>query len=107
MMPTHHRVRNSEKGQSSVQYTLLVALVVLAVVGFAKGYHASLDGVTGTALSWLAAAQRTLPPAATPSAGGSELRGRGLSSTKDQSYGRAEKTELPWEGVVSGQSASR
>jgi len=85
-MPTPRRFRNYEKGQSSVQYTVLVAFVVLAVIGFAKGYHASLSGVIGTAVSRLAAAG---------------------AASHDQSYERASKTELPWEGAASGQGTSR
>ena len=72
-----NRFRNREQGQSSVEYTLLVALVVLAIVGFAKGYSASIGGVTGVTASSLAAAASALPQLpASPSIGdGSGVQG--------------------------------
>ncbi len=55
------RFRDDEQGQCSVEYTLLVALVVLAIVGFAMGYHASISGVSSVAISSLTAAASVLP----------------------------------------------
>ena len=52
---------NDQRGQSLVEYTLVLAFIMFAIIGIAKGYHASIGGVTGVTNSNLAAANSVLP----------------------------------------------
>lgn len=55
--------RDRQKGQSSVEYTLLLAFLVFSVTMFATGYYSSMSGVNRIAKSTLAAAGRALQQA--------------------------------------------
>jgi Flp pilus assembly pilin Flp len=55
------RFWNDEGGQSLVEYTLVLAFIMFAIIGLAKGYHGSIAGVTGVTNSNLAAANSVLP----------------------------------------------
>jgi Flp pilus assembly pilin Flp len=67
---------SKEVGQASVEYTLLVALVVLAIAGFATQYHASMHGVAKVTTTSLTAATSALPEGPSSSASRStEVRG--------------------------------
>jgi Flp pilus assembly pilin Flp len=50
-----------EQGQSLLEYTLVVAFILFTIIGLAKGYHASISGITGVTNSNLAAANSVLP----------------------------------------------
>jgi Flp pilus assembly pilin Flp len=72
MRSSIRRFRNDDQGQGLVEYTLLVALVAVAIIGLAKGYRASIAGVTSVANSSLAAASSAPPSApASPAIGDS------------------------------------
>jgi Flp pilus assembly pilin Flp len=60
-MRLFNRFWGDEQGQSQVEYTLLVAVVMFAVMGFAMAYHAGVGGVTGLTNSSLAPAHSVLP----------------------------------------------
>jgi Flp pilus assembly pilin Flp len=55
------RLRIEEKGQSLVEYTLVVAFIMFTIVGLARGYHASIGGVTSMTNSNLATANSVIP----------------------------------------------
>ncbi|HEX3744468.1 MAG TPA: hypothetical protein VHW09_11080 [Bryobacteraceae bacterium] len=76
-MQTSRRFRKNQKGQCSVEYTLLVGLVVLMIVVFAREYQLSIRGVARTATSTLSAAGQALPAGTDGSStgGGSHARG--------------------------------
>jgi len=56
MMSAFRCFRENEEGQSSVEYALLIAFLVLAIIVSAKGYRASISGVASVTNSSLAAA---------------------------------------------------
>jgi Flp pilus assembly pilin Flp len=61
MLSYIRRLWNDERGQSLVEYTLVVAFIMFTVIGLAKGYYASIGGVTSVTNSHLAAANSVLP----------------------------------------------
>ncbi|SPE41420.1 hypothetical protein SBA3_430005 [Candidatus Sulfopaludibacter sp. SbA3] len=48
--------RKDEKGQSLIEYTLLLAFILFVVIGLTGGYHSSIAGVASVSNSQLAAA---------------------------------------------------
>ena len=77
MSSSIRRFRNDEQGQSSVEYTLLLAFIVFAIIGLAEGYHASISGVAGVTNSSLAAAASAPPNAPTSRSIGDSSGARG------------------------------
>jgi Flp pilus assembly pilin Flp len=47
---------SEERGQDIIEYTLLLAFILFAIIGLASGYYASIAGVTATTNENLAAA---------------------------------------------------
>jgi Flp pilus assembly pilin Flp len=54
------RFLEDESGAGLVEYTILVAFVMVTIMGLASGYHASIAGVEGVTNSNLTAAASVL-----------------------------------------------